>query len=179
MNECFTLLGKRLEPTNIYLNCTTSSFFISWSPPNTDSELVSEYEVNWRVLGTAGQTSGRLSKSKSKYSVSNGLISGQLYIVNVVSHVSLTSPTKQIPVVAPDTTVRTSMKFDITAFTAWIIENIDALQCNMNSENIKNKMLSISFCFWIFIYDYTYQINVTMQFHFNVWGFLLFLSLRH
>lgn len=127
MNECFTLLEKRLEPINIYLNSTTSSFVVFWSPPNTDSELVSEYEVIWRVLGTAGQTSGRLSKSENTYNVSNGLISGQLYIVNVISHVSLTSPTKQIPVVSPDTTVRTSMKFDITAFTAWIIGKID---CN-------------------------------------------------
>lgn len=71
----------------------------------------------WRVLGTAGQTSGRLSKSKNKYNVSNGLISGQLYIVNVISHVSLTSPTKQIPVPSPDSTVRTGMKFEIKAFT--------------------------------------------------------------
>lgn len=119
MNELmFYLLEKRLVPTNIYLKSTTSSFFVSWSPPNTDSELVSEYEVNWRVLSTAAQTSGRLSKSKNNYNVTNGLISGQLYIVNVISHVSLTSPTEQIPVTSSDTTVRTGMKFDITAFTA-------------------------------------------------------------
>lgn len=118
INEYFTLLEKRLVPTNIYLNSTISSFFVFWSPPNTDFELVSEYEVNWRAFGTAVQTSGRLSKSENTYNVSNGLISGQLYKVNVISHVSLTSPTKQIPVTSPDTTVRTGMKFDITAFTA-------------------------------------------------------------
>lgn len=113
----FTLLEKRLVPTNIYLNSKTSSFFVFWSPPNTDSELVSEYEVKWRAFGTAVQTSGRLSKSENIYNVTNGLISGQLYKVNVISHVSLTSPTKQIPVSSPDTTVRTGMTFDITAFT--------------------------------------------------------------
>lgn len=74
--------------------------------------------MKWRVLGTAAQTSGQLSKSENTYNVTNGLISGQLYIVNVISHVSLTSPTKQIPVTSPDTTVRIGMKFEITAFTA-------------------------------------------------------------
>lgn len=119
INECFTfILEKRLIPTNIYINSTTSSFLVFWSPPNTDSELVSEFEVKWRVTGTAGQTSDRLSKSENKYTVSNGLISGQLYIVNVISHVSLTNPPTQLPVTSPDTKVRTGMKYYITAFTS-------------------------------------------------------------
>lgn len=45
--------------------------------------------------------------------VSSGLMSGQLYIVNIISYATLSDPTMNILVTTNDSTVRLGMKFDI------------------------------------------------------------------
>lgn len=88
-------------------------FFVSWNNPYSHFELVSGYEVTWRYLGTSSTSSGPLEKNVNQYTASNGLMSGQLYAVNVISEVTLTNPAGSIVVASPDFTVRTGMKNDI------------------------------------------------------------------
>lgn len=45
-------------------------------------------------------------------------MSGQMYIVNMISNVTLTDPTKSIVVTSADSTVRLGMKYD------WITTSI-------------------------------------------------------
>lgn len=87
-------------------------FLVSWNHPTTHYELVSGYEVLWRFLGSSSTSSGPLEKNVNQYTVSNGLMSGQLYTVVVNSKVTLTNPADSTVVASPDTTVRTGMKND-------------------------------------------------------------------
>lgn len=96
---------SRLAPTITGITSTTSSFSVFWNPPNIDSELVTEYEVQWKVTGS-GQSSGRLNNSVNSLNVSSGLMSGQLYTVNVISHGILTNPAKPFVVTSDDFQVR-------------------------------------------------------------------------
>nr|XP_034332445.1 receptor-type tyrosine-protein phosphatase eta isoform X3 [Crassostrea gigas] len=83
---------SRLAPTITSITSTTSSFSVFWNPPNIDSELVTEYEVKWKVPGSSDQSSGQVNKTVNSLTVSSGLMSGQLYTVNVISHGILTNP---------------------------------------------------------------------------------------
>lgn len=83
---------------------------VFWSSPTTDSELVSTYEVTWKVKGASIGSSPHLDNSKSRYTVHSGLMSGQIYIVNVISHVNLTNPEQTIVVTSADFKERLSMK---------------------------------------------------------------------
>lgn len=84
---------------------------VFWSSPTTDSELVSTYEVTWKVKGASIESSPHLDNSKSRYTVHSGLMSGQIYIVNVISHVNLTNPEQTIIVPSADLEERLSMKY--------------------------------------------------------------------
>lgn len=88
-----------------------------WNNPTTHYEIVSGYEVTWRVAGSSKSSSGLLSRTVNQYTVASGLISGQIYVVNVLSHVTLTGPAYSIVVSSADTTVRTGMEYDTTANT--------------------------------------------------------------
>lgn len=74
--------------------------------------------MNWRVTGSSSSTSGPQDKTVNQYTVSKGLMSGQMYIVNVISNVTLTDPTMSIVVTSADSTVRLGMKYD------WITTSI-------------------------------------------------------
>lgn len=84
-------------------------FSVFWSNPSTHYELVSGYEVKWRVASALANSSGTLSKTMNQYNVSSNLTPGQLYIVNVISHVDLTDPTQSIVVTSDDRKVRLGM----------------------------------------------------------------------
>lgn len=105
-----------MAPSVIFLNSTTSWFSVFWSNP-TDFELVSGYEVKWRVASSSADSSGLLSKTKNQYTSPSNLTSGQLYLVNVISHVTLTDPADDIVVTSNDRTVRTGMTCDVTTFS--------------------------------------------------------------
>lgn len=113
----FTFLETRLAPTITSLTSTTSAFSVFWSPPNSDSDLVTEYEVMWRTTGSSEQSSGRLNKSENKHNVSYGLMSGQLYKVKVISHGILTNPADSFVVPSVDYQVRLGMKYDTRNIT--------------------------------------------------------------
>lgn len=106
-----------LAPSVIFLNSTTSWFSVFWSNPTPDFELVSGYEVKWRVASSSADSSGLLSRTKNQYTSPSNLTSGQLYLVNVISHVTLTDPADDIVVTSVDRTVRTGMTCDVTTFT--------------------------------------------------------------
>lgn len=74
--------------------------------------------MKWRVTGSSSSTSGPQDKTVNQYTVSKGLMSGQMYIVNMISNVTLTDPTKSIVVTSADSTVRLGMKYD------WITTSI-------------------------------------------------------
>lgn len=109
VNVCFTLLETGIASTVIFLNSTTNKFSIFWNNPSNDSELVSGYEVKWRVEGSMEDSSEILSKTVNQYTASRNLRPGQLYIVNVISHVALTDPAGNIVVTAGDRKVRLGM----------------------------------------------------------------------
>lgn len=92
-------------------------FFVFWSNPTNDYELVSSYEVTWRFSGSSFSTSGQLEKNVNQYTVSSGLMSGQLYTVNVISKVTLTNPADSFVQRSNDTPVRLGMKSDIKFWT--------------------------------------------------------------
>lgn len=106
-----------LAPIDIFLNSTTSWFSVFWSNPTTDFELVSKYEVTWRVTSASADSSGLLSRTINQYTAPSNLTPGQLYIVNVISHVVLTDPADDIVVTSDDRTMRTGMTYDVTTFT--------------------------------------------------------------
>ncbi|XP_052712082.1 receptor-type tyrosine-protein phosphatase eta-like isoform X2 [Crassostrea angulata] len=97
---------SRLAPTITSITSTTSSFSVFWNPPNIDSELVTEYEVKWKVPGSSDESSGRVNKTVNSLTVSSGLMSGQLYTVYVISHGDLTNPAKVFVVTSNDSQVR-------------------------------------------------------------------------
>lgn len=106
-----------LAPIDIFLNSTTSWFSVFWSNPTTDFELVSKYEVTWRVTSASADSSGLLNRTINQYTAPSNLTPGQLYIVNVISHVVLTDPADDIVVTSDDRTMRTGMTYDVTTFT--------------------------------------------------------------
>lgn len=105
----FTLLGSGIASTVISLNSMTNKFSIFWNNPSTHYELVSGYEVKWRIEGSMEDSSGQLSRTVNQYTPSSNLTSGQLYIVNVISHVTLTNPVDSIVIPSSDEEVRLSM----------------------------------------------------------------------
>lgn len=126
----FTFLESRLAPTITGITSTTSSFSVFWNPPNADSELVTEYEVKWKVTGI-GESSGRLNNSVNSLNVSSGLMSGQLYTVNVISHGNLTNPAKLFVVTSDDFQVRLGKIYDTITITRillylWIITKLNS-----------------------------------------------------
>lgn len=114
---CFTLLETGIASNVIYLNSTTNKFSIFWNNPTTDYELVSGYEVNWRVPGGSWISSNRLGRTVNQYTASSNLISGQLYTVNVVSQVTLSNPAGSVIVTSINRKLRTGMEHYITTFT--------------------------------------------------------------
>lgn len=109
----FILLETGLAPTTIFLNSTTSGFSVFWNNPSTHFNLVSDYKVSWRVSGSSSSMSGSLGTAVNQYTVSSGLMSGQLYIVNIISYATLSDPTMDIVVNTNDHTVRLGMNYDI------------------------------------------------------------------
>lgn len=107
------LLETGLAPTTIFLNSTTSGFSVFWNNPSTHFNLVSDYKVSWRVSGSSSSMSGSLGTAVNQYTVSSGLMSGQLYIVNIISYATLSDPTMDIVVNTNDHTVRLGMNYDI------------------------------------------------------------------
>lgn len=73
--------------------------------------------MNWRVKRSLLLSLSQLDRTVNQHTVSSGLISGQLYVVNVKSYVTLTGPAETIVVTSVDTTVRTGMEYDTTANT--------------------------------------------------------------
>lgn len=55
------------------------------------------------------ESSGRLDKALKNYTVSSGLISGQLYTLNVLTHANLTDPPATTVIHSNNQTVRLSM----------------------------------------------------------------------
>ena len=85
--------GTGLTPNIDGKSSTTSTLSVSWSHPTTNYNLVTNYEVQWKVVGDSSfQTSKNLDKTSNNYTVSDRLMSGQLYTVVVIAHVKLTSP---------------------------------------------------------------------------------------
>lgn len=102
----FILSETGLASTAISLNSTTSGFSVFWNNPTSQYALVSSYEVIWRVSGFSTSSSGQLGSTENQYTVTSNLVPGQLYLVNVISHVDLTDPTQSIVVASVDTEVR-------------------------------------------------------------------------
>lgn len=109
VNIHFTLLESGIASTVISLNSMTNKFSIFWNNSSTDYELVSGYEVKWRVEGSMEDSSGQLSRTVNQYTASSNLTPGQLYIVNVISHVTLTNPADSFVVASSDEKVRLGM----------------------------------------------------------------------
>lgn len=108
---CFTLSENGLIPIITNITSTTSSISVFWSHPSNHSELVNNYEVTWRMEGTSVESSGLLDKTLKQYSMTSYLMAGQLYIVNVISHVDLTNFLARSVVHSKDATVRLGMIF--------------------------------------------------------------------
>lgn len=105
-----------MAPTIKELITTTDHFSVSWDNPSTHNELVSAYEVTWRVASSSAGSSGLLSRTKNQYTSPSNLTSGQLYLVNVNSHADLTEPTQSIVVTSGDRNMRTGAKYYMTLF---------------------------------------------------------------
>lgn len=71
--------------------------------------LVTSNEVVWRVSGSSVSSSGQLDRAVNQYTVSSYLKPGQLYIVNVMSLITLTEPAESMVVTTDDRTVRLGM----------------------------------------------------------------------
>lgn len=161
----FTFLESRLAPTITGITSTTSSFSVFWNPPNIDSELVTEYEVQWKVTGL-GQSSGRLNNSVNSLNVSSGLMSGKLYTVNVISHGNLTNPAKPFVVTSDDFQVRLGKIYDTITITRillylWIITNSFDIICLLR------------FIWFNYMYSWV-KIKKTQQFLDNVHKIMIF-----
>lgn len=113
------LLEIRLAPTITNITSTTSTISVYWSHPNTYYDLLSNYEVTWKANGSSGGSSGLLEKTVKLYTVSSHLMPGQLYVVNVISHVYRTNPTKSIAVNSTDATVRLGKIFGMYLLTRY------------------------------------------------------------
>lgn len=98
-----------LAPNITKLTSTTSKISVYWSHPNTQYDLVSNYEVTWKVNGSSVETSGLLERTVKEYTVSRYLIAGQLYIVNVICHTDRSNPA----VSSDDASIRLSINYDI------------------------------------------------------------------
>lgn len=109
VNIHFTLTVSGIASTVIALNRETNNFSIFWNNPSTDYELIFGYEVKWRVKGFMEDSSGQLSRTVNQYTASSNLTSGQLYIVIVISHVTLTNPADSFVVASSDKKVRLGM----------------------------------------------------------------------
>lgn len=100
-----------------------------WNHPTTYYDIVSEYEVKWRVTGASQESSHRLNKTMKQHTVSSGLVSGQLYTVYVISHVNFINPPGSISVNSNDTKIRLGMKFNsfeiIYVFDAYNLKHVD------------------------------------------------------
>lgn len=59
---------------------------------------------------SAVESSGLLDKTVTQYTVSSYLMAGQLYVVNVISHVKLTNISTRIAEQSKDATVRLGMR---------------------------------------------------------------------
>lgn len=108
-NIHFTLTESGIASTVIALDSETNNFSIFWNNPSIHYELVSGYEVKWRVEGSMEDSSGQLSRTVNQYTASSNLTSGQLYIVNLISHVTLTNPAYNFVVPSSDKKVRLGM----------------------------------------------------------------------
>lgn len=73
--------------------------------------------MKWKVTDSIEHSSGRLNKSVNSHTESSGLMSGQLYIVKVISHGDLTNPAEGFAVTSNDSLVRLSMKYDTITIT--------------------------------------------------------------
>lgn len=82
-----------------------------WNHPTSYYNLISEYEVKWKVFGALQEASHSVNKTVKQHNVSSGLVSGQLYTVYVISHVNFINPQGSISVNSNDTTIRLGMKF--------------------------------------------------------------------
>lgn len=116
---CFTFTEIGLVPTTIFLNSTTSKFSVFWNNPTTHYQLVSGYEVKWGVASFSTNSSGTLSRTVNQYTVSNNLIPGQLYRVNVISYITLTGPADSSLITSTDRTVRTGTEYDVHKNHSW------------------------------------------------------------
>lgn len=105
----FILLETGIAPTVISLNSTTNKFSVFWNNPTPHFELVSGYEVKWRVSSSSAISSGLQSKTVNQYTAPSNLTPGQLYTVNVISHVTLTNPAYSIVVTSSGRIVRLGM----------------------------------------------------------------------
>lgn len=114
MNLCmFHIHRNWTSPHHIFLNSTTSKFSVFWNNPTTHYQLVSGYEVKWGVASFSTNSSGTLSRTVNQYTVSNNLIPGQLYRVNVISYITLTGPADSTLITSTDRTVRTGTEYDV------------------------------------------------------------------
>ncbi|XP_052711656.1 phosphatidylinositol phosphatase PTPRQ-like isoform X3 [Crassostrea angulata] len=95
-----------LAPNITKLTSTTSKISVYWSHPNTQYDLVSNYEVTWKVNGSSVETSGLLERTVKEYTVSRYLIAGQLYIVNVICHTDRSNPSSHTAVSSDDASIR-------------------------------------------------------------------------
>lgn len=102
-----------LAPNITKLTSTTSKISVYWSHPNTQYDLVSNYEVTWKVNGSSVETSGLLERTVKEYTVSRYLIAGQLYIVNVICHTDRSNPSSHTAVSSDDASIRLSINYDI------------------------------------------------------------------
>lgn len=102
-----------LAPNITKLTSTTSKISVYWSHPSTQYDLVSNYEVTWKVNGSSVETSGLLERTVKEYTVSRYLIAGQLYIVNVICHTDRSNPSSHTAVSSDDASIRLSINYDI------------------------------------------------------------------
>lgn len=107
----FLFLDTELAPIITGIVSTTSTFTVFWNHPTSYYNLISEYEVKWKVSGTLQEASHSVNKTLKQHTVSSGLVSGQLYTVYVISHVNFLNPQGSISVNSNDTTIRLGMKF--------------------------------------------------------------------
>lgn len=108
---CFS--DTALAPNITKLTSTTSTISVYWSHPNTQYDLVSNYEVTWKVNGSSVETSGLLERTVKEYTVSRYLIAGQLYIVNVICHTDRSNPSAHTAVPSDGAFIRLSKNYDI------------------------------------------------------------------
>ncbi|XP_061176197.1 phosphatidylinositol phosphatase PTPRQ-like [Saccostrea echinata] len=95
-----------LTPTIIKTSSTTSNFSVFWNHPSTDYNLFNSHSVSWKASGSSLASTESTGRAATSYTVSSGIVSGQLYIVTVSSVVGLTNPISTIYVSSQEWTVR-------------------------------------------------------------------------